>query len=149
MIDKLQLYLFIKESNKIEGINRNPTDMEINATRDFLELDRPGVIDMQALVSVYQPNAELRHLIGMDVRIGGYFPPPGGPKIRGRLTLLLNDVYNEVVSPYEAHISYESLHPFMDGNGRSGRALWLWQMNKKFDIPLGFLHHWYYQSLQE
>ena len=38
----------------------------------------------------------------------------------------------------------------MDGNGRSGRALWLWQMvnQHNYDMRLGFLHLWYYQSLQ-
>ena len=44
----------------------------------------------------------------------------------------------------ETHVRYELLHPFLDGNGRSGRALWLWLMGQ---APLGFLHTFYYQTL--
>lgn len=44
--------------------------------------------------------------------------------------------------------AYETLHPFTDGNGRSGRALWLWAMGGIHRAPLGFLHHFYYQALQ-
>jgi Fic family protein len=54
------------------------------------------------------------------------------------------------LSPFAAHVRYEHLHPFTDGNGRSGRAIWAWQMlyQGRGEIPLGFLHHFYYQSIQ-
>ena len=38
----------------------------------------------------------------------------------------------------------------MDGNGRSGRILWAWQMiehNINPGLSLGFLHTFYYQAL--
>lgn len=62
-----------------------------------------------------------------------------------------------MIDPYVVHHAYESLHAYTDGNGRSGRALWLWGMRRlyrgqtlKFDrvLRIGFLHCWYYQSLQ-
>ena len=54
----------------------------------------------------------------------------------------------EDASPFAVHVAYENLHPFMNGNGRSGRALWLWHMGGIEKVPLGFLRTWYYQSLQ-
>ena len=35
----------------------------------------------------------------------------------------------------------------MDGNGRSGRVLWLYNMGGIERVPLGFLHTFYYQAL--
>jgi hypothetical protein len=73
--------------------------------------------------------------------VGRHLPPRGGPEIRNHLLdLLLNDD----LSAYEQHVAYEVLHPFTDGNGRSGRALWAWRVR---DFPLGFLHTFYYQTL--
>ena len=46
--------------------------------------------------------------------------------------------------------AYEMLHPFMDGNGRSGRALWAWMMLRLGQDPFAllFLHRFYYQTLE-
>lgn len=42
------------------------------------------------------------------------------------------------------------LHPFMDGNGRTGRAVWAWAMQRDGQDPfaLSFLHRFYYQTLE-
>ena len=53
---------------------------------------------------------------------------------------------------FEAHVAYETLHPFTDGNGRSGRALWAKHMladgQDGYWLERGFLHTFYYQSLE-
>jgi hypothetical protein len=51
--------------------------------------------------------------------------------------------------PLEAHVRYETLHPFTDGNGRTGRALWYWMMVGSSRADLGFLHAFYYQTLKK
>ncbi len=134
---------FVSESNRIEGILRPPTQHEIDAHHEFLRVG-PSVGSLVNFVGVIQPDAALRIQPGMDVRVGRYVAPPGGPSIRATLENLLGNL----TDPYLAHQAYEALHPFLDGNGRSGRVLWLWMMGGVEKTPLGFLHHWYYQSLQ-
>ena len=135
---------FIKESNRIEGIKREPTDPEIEEFYRFMALEIVSPKDMVAFVKIYQPNAKLRNQIGLDVMVGGYYPPKGDPQILYRLESIIQDAHSPRYGAYEIHQAYESLHPFTDGNGRSGRMLWMWMMR---DAPLGFLHTWYYQSL--
>jgi len=135
---------FITESNRIEGINRDPTQEEISAHEVLLANKEITVKDLEAFVSIIQPGAVLRSRPGLDVRVGNYYPPPGGPEIELRLEELLRTAY-PVINSYPTHLAYEQLHPFTDGNGRSGRTLWLWQIGGK--APLGFLHSFYYQTL--
>ncbi len=143
-IDEQRLRAFIRESNHIEGIEREPTDEEVTYARGFLTLGWIAPEHLSTAVDVFEPGARLRDTVGMDVRVGNHIAPRGGPGIRTRLENLLTHMDNH--SPYEIHLAYQILHPFTDGNGRSGRLLWLWQM--KGLAPLGFLHHFYYQSLE-
>lgn len=133
---------FIRESNRIEGIERDPTFDEIEEYREFMKYPQIYVKDMISFVAIYEPTARLREHIGMNVRVGNHIAPTGGPEIRVRLQNILE--YADKHGPYKAHLAYEDLHPFTDCNGRSGRMLWLWQMRT---APLGFLHTFYYQTL--
>ena len=144
----VNIEFFVRESNRIEGIHKINIEREIEAHERFLALDKIAIGDLGVLVEALQPGAGPRFTQGRDVRVGAYVPPKGGPHIMAMLQDILDRTNSKFLLAYEAHIEYEKLHPFMDGNGRSGRALWLWRMGGLEKAPLGFLHHFYYQTLQ-
>ena len=99
----------------------------------------------------------------MRVRVGGYVPPR--PDDVSGLMFELLDWWNKdapVLSPILSsailHYRLEAIHPFADGNGRTGRLLGLWELFRRgFDSHHIFSvdeFYWedrnrYYSALQE
>ena len=70
------------------------------------------------------------------VRVGRYVPPP--PADVSGLMFELLDWWNKqsgkhspVLSSAILHYCFEAIHPFADGNGRTGRALALWELYRR------------------
>jgi len=70
------------------------------------------------------------------VRVGGYHPPPPGD-VPGLMTDLMNwwnkqaPKWSAVLSSAILHYQFEAIHPFADGNGRTGRTLALWELYRR------------------
>lgn len=139
---------FLKESLAIEGIHREPTQDEIDATMDFVSTQVITLDDVCRLQAVYAPGKPLRLNARLNVQVGSHAAPRGGRKIGERLSHIIYAAM-EGKDPWRVHCDFELLHPFMDGNGRTGRALWLWQMCRNGSDPfaISFLHRFYYQAL--
>jgi hypothetical protein len=143
------LHAFVEESNRIESIHRPPTDYEIRAHEWLLELPELRVPELELFVREVAA-VPLRRAAGQNVIVGTHTPPPGGPEIEAELQELLAEIHADELTPWEAHVAYEKLHPFLDGNGRSGRALWAWMILREGRNPFarGFLHAAYYEALE-
>lgn len=141
-----RLMEFAKESNRIEGV----TDADDNE-RMFKKLEAFLKLEKLTLDNVCDFNewGILREMESMNVSVGGRLCLPGGKSVTRHLELIINTLDKR--SAYSNHFDFERLHPFTDGNGRTGRAIWLWQMVRQhdYDLSIGFLHKFYYQVLSQ
>lgn len=141
---------FIVESNSIENIHREPTKEEMETYRWFLGQKELTPEIVRSFVWNVADRAPLRIKRDMNVEVGNHSPIPGSSMVLVGLVEILAQANSEAGDPYLVHHAYETLHPFMDGNGRSGRAIWLWMMTRKkiYVRDYLFLRAWYYQSLE-
>lgn len=72
----------------------------------------------------------------ISVRVGQYRPPP--PEAVSGLMFELLEWWNKAAQPLSPvlssailHYRFEAIHPFADGNGRTGRALALWELYRR------------------
>jgi len=91
-----------------------------------------------------------------------YTPPSGEQVIREKMANLEafineNDTIDPLIKMAVSHYQFEAIHPFSDGNGRTGRILLLLQLKleKLLDVPALFLSEYiiehkemYYEGLR-
>lgn len=158
--DRAYLLAFARESNAIENIaDERRAQIHAETLEWFVALPEITIAALEAFVKAVEPGAHLRTK-GERVQVGRHVPPDGDVAQKQLADLLATfrsggerEIWtgpNPGRNAWRVHVCYESIHPFTDGNGRSGRALWLWQMRDAAGgrLPaLTFLRSWYYATL--
>jgi len=117
---------FVRESNRIEGISRDPTVAECSAHERFLALDKITVRDLEAFVGVVQPGKALRRQIGQNVRVGNHIARPGSPEVEAQLEIILGHMDER--GAYKTHLAYEDLHPRANIDDLEAESVRYWQV---------------------
>jgi Fic family protein len=127
---------FIIESNKIENINETDWDNSpfLTGQRNALayaiqEIRFP--IQMSHILQIHNllmsgtglEDCHVGRFRNCNVYVGG-FVCPNPYLIKQLLEMLLIKINNEA-DPLTCHYEFEYIHPFVDGNGRTGRILLL------------------------
>lgn len=132
----------IKQSNLIEGIDDPKEIKQSMYAWDYLieqpDLSHSVICKVQKVITLHQ--AELmphhrgyyRDMAQINVQVGRYTPPT-----YAEVPALMEHWVAEYsqMTPWEAHVEFERIHPFVDGNGRTGRMLMWWDEIRRGGEP--------------
>lgn len=127
---------YIHESNLIEGVDDWNEDKQSMEAWDFISkktyISEKALLELHSLIMVYQMPFERGKYRTVPVYVGGKEMP---------FQIVVPDLVREWLgnfmdwTPKEAHIKFEKIHPFLDGNGRTGRMLMWWHEIKLGKTP--------------
>mgnify|MGYP001325756166 CR=1 FL=1 len=143
--------LFLLESNKIEGVYDEDSLKQAKLAWKYLMTQKTltvGVIlKTHKILMLHQklrPN-EKGYFRTCEVMIGQRFGLSWF-KIKNVINEWLDDVKVSIKIPGEDgkhikndHIEYERIHPFVDGNGRTGRLFYQWERLKS-GLPIVIIY---------
>lgn len=135
---------FLNESNKIEGVYDADSLMQAIYAWEYLKCQKemnPGVIlKTHKILMLNLPlfPTERGYFRKIPVYIGGK-EAMDYTKIPEAIGNWCGKIMNFKQSAKKLHIEYEKIHPFVDGNGRTGRMFLNWTCIKK-QQPIFVIH---------
>lgn len=146
LFDQVDMTEHIRHSNLIEGVN-DPFEDRLSALAwKYLaaqeRISRPRILEVHRLITIWQLRidqaGEWRRV---DVVIRG---PQGlvrrcpSPDMAFRMIWQWVEEMRDwhKLDPRQMHVKFEEAHPFVDGNGRTGRMLMWWHQMKLGQKPL-------------
>ena len=94
--------------------------------------NEPDLLELHGRMLAGQRHAEPGRYRSVKVTIGGYLPPAPA-LVPAMMTELFKQAHGPTVTTAVwTHLQFENIHPFADGNGRTGRAL----MQSAMGVPL-------------
>lgn len=142
---------YIHESNLIESIDDPAYDKQGMIAWNYLkkqsELNFSVIMKVQKTITLLQDDLQphqrgySRSTSKVNVFIGGHIAPSWW-LVDDMLNNWLLDIKEnwQTLDPIEMHLRFEHIHPFADGNGRTGRMLLWWHEIKLEQKPTLFLN---------
>ncbi len=133
-----QILKFLQESNAIEDVYDADSLFQAFVAWEYLmkqdELSHGAILKIHKILMLHQKHlkeCDRGHYRTCDVRIGYKTICPDYRLVRNLMDEWIkvwgNDLKEEWI---KAHVEFERIHPFVDGNGRVGRMLMNWQIVK-------------------
>lgn len=131
----------IHESNLIEGFDDAHADELSMAAWKWLikqpEITKDVICQLQKRITAFQDDLKPSwkgNYRKISVMVG-WRVCPHPQAVPAMMADWIYQLKWDEVEPKAHHISFEKIHPFVDGNGRTGRMLMWWQQKKRGEKP--------------
>lgn len=147
----------IRQSNLIEGVD-DPFDdrLSYEAWKWLVKqprITRDIVMQLHAMIMLGKLDVrDMGHNRQVDVYIGGRKAPAPYIAVHQLAEWIAEMRGWKKLDPQLMHIKFEQIHPFVDGNGRTGRLLMWWHEIQKGTVPTKITYdnrHLYYAWFSE
>ena len=170
--DELYKSLSYQEDNYLEGPAKEILHYREALWEGFNRVASDKTMTLNTIISVYRAVKQTHDGIrpyqaevvikkrgwGSLVAETVYTPPRGKGIVEKKMADLLEFLNNDILYPIDpllkmamAHYQFEAIHPFSDGNGRTGRILCILYLIQKqlLDLPILFLSSYILQNKDE